>query len=60
MAKKKEYDVNIRCYFGGSENNYTQHRQTMVLSDIAKWIEAYRFTHPNVKKFNVRVWCDEN
>lgn len=53
---KKEYQMSIRCYFKGSDNK-TQHYQTMPLKDIAKWVEAYQFTHPGVESITIKVWC---
>lgn len=55
---KKEYQMSIRCYFKGSDNK-TQHYPTMPLKDIAKWIEAYQFTHPGVESITVKVWCKD-
>lgn len=54
-----EYSLSIRCYFGGDPSNFTQHYQTMKAKDIAKWIEAYRFTHPNVQAITVKLWFNE-
>lgn len=53
----REYDLSIRCFYGAT--NYTQHRQAMKLRDIAKWIEAYQFTHPNVKSITVKIWLKD-
>ena len=53
--KKQEYSLSIRCYFPGV-NNYTQHRQTMPLKDVEKWIEAYTFTHPTVQAISLKIW----
>lgn len=52
---KKEYEMSIRCYFPGIDNK-TQHYQTLPLKDIAKWIEAYQFTHPNIESITIKVW----
>ena len=46
---KKEYAMSIRCYFPGTANNRTQHYPVMPLRDIAKWVEAYQFTHPTAE-----------
>lgn len=51
--KTKLYYVSIRCYY---EDGQTTHRQEIKLSDIAKWIEAYRFTHPNVQSISAKIW----
>ena len=53
----KQYSLNIRCYFPGA-GNYTQHRAEMPLKDVGKWVEAYRYTHPNVESFTVKVYLD--
>lgn len=55
--KAKDYRMSIRCYFSG-DDNYTQHYPVMPLKDIAKWIEAYRFTHPTAQAITVKVWLD--
>lgn len=31
----------------------------MPLTDIKKWVEAYRFTHPNVQSISIKIWFDE-
>lgn len=51
----KEYNMNFRCWFEGS-GRYTNHHQCMKLEDIAKWIEAYSFTHPTLQSITVKVW----
>lgn len=51
----KTYDMNFRCYFPGM-GNHTNHHCTMPLKDVERWIEAYRFTHPNVESITVKVW----
>lgn len=38
-AKNKTYQMSFRCYFGGSADNLTKHRQELPLKDIPKWIE---------------------
>lgn len=58
MRQAKNYNVSFRCYFPGADNK-TQHYMTMPLKDIAKWIEAYQFTHPNVESIIVRVRCKD-
>lgn len=46
------YDICFRCYYG---TNYNTHYTSLSLKEIPKWIEAYQFTHPNVKSISVRV-----
>ena len=51
---KQTYSLSIRCYYPNGEP--TTHYQDLKLSDIPKWIEAYKFTHPNCKAITVKVW----
>lgn len=51
---KRTYAITFRCkYRNGGE---TSHRQVMPLSDIAKRIEAYVFTHPEVWSITAKIW----
>ena len=52
--KKALFDLSIRCFY--SNRNHTEHRQKMKLSDVSKWLEAYKFTHPNCQAVSVKVW----
>ncbi len=54
----KEYSVSFRCYYEGG-TRHTQHRQTLPLADIPKWIDAYKFTHPYCEAVTVKVWLDD-
>lgn len=53
-----KFDVSFRCYFPG-RGNYTTHHQVLPLTDIRKWVECYRFTHPNVEAITVKIWFHE-
>ena len=55
--KKTVFDLSIRCYY--ENGNHTEHRQMMKLSDIPKWIEAYKFTHPECKAITVKRWFND-
>ena len=57
--KNKTYKISIRCQYGESSENYTQHRQRLTLGDIPKWLEAYHFTHPNVYAFSIKIWLND-
>lgn len=54
----KAYKLNFRCYFPGIQN-YTSHRVEMPLRDIPKWVEAYRFTHPNLENITVKIYMED-
>lgn len=55
---RKVYHLSIRAYFPGL-GNYTTHYQDMDLKDIKKWIEAYKFTHPNCQAITVKIYLEE-
>ena len=50
------YEVSFKCYY---ETNHTDHRQPLKLSDIPRWIDAYKFTHPACKAISVKIWFAE-
>ena len=54
---KKLYSLSIRAYFpnGGTCTHY----QDLALKDIAKWVEAYQFTHPDVEAITVKIWLHD-
>ena len=52
--KKAIFDLSIRCYYPGG--NTTTHRQQLKLSDVPKWVEAYKFTHPECEAITIKLW----
>ena len=51
------YGVSFRCFYNSEgETHYTMHYQPMPLTDVPRWIEAYRFTHPNCTSISAKVW----
>lgn len=54
--KNQTYDLSIRCYY--PNGNKTEHRQTMKLNEIPKWIEAYKFTHPLCESVTIKIWLN--
>ena len=55
--KNKIFELSIRCYY--PNGNKTEHRQTMKLSEIPKWIEAYKFTHPQCESVTIKIWLND-
>ena len=53
-----KFNVSFRCYFerNGDMLFNTHYVPDFPLADIPKWIECYRFTHPNVMSINVKIW----
>lgn len=56
MKKNQIFRVSIRCYY---KTNKVTHYQEMTLKDIPKWIEAYKFTHPDASAISVKVTFTE-
>lgn len=55
--KQQQYDVSLRCQYPNGD--CTHHRQLLQLKEIPKWIEAYHFTHPEVKSISIKVWLTD-
>lgn len=55
--KKSAFLVSFRCFY--EDGNRTNHRQELKLSEIQKWIEAYKFTHPACTAISCKIWFDE-
>lgn len=49
--------VSFQCYY--ENGNKTIHRQQLPVEQIPKWIEAYKFTHPDCISITVKVWFEE-
>lgn len=58
QPQMKVYPLSIRCYFPGT-GNYTHHMQDLPLKDIAKWVEAYKFTHPTLESISIKIYLDK-
>lgn len=52
-----KHRISFRCYFSG-DKNYTDHRASIPVEEIPKWIEAYQYTHPACKGVTVRVFFE--
>lgn len=54
--KAQSFSVSFICHYN---DNQTKHRQEMLLKDIPKWIDAYKFTHPDCKSISLKIWFDD-
>lgn len=54
--KAQLFSVSFICHYN---DNQTKHRQEMLLKDIPKWIDAYKFTHPDCKSISLKIWFDD-
>ena len=48
------FTVSFRCYY--PDGNSCNHLQDLPLSEIGRWIDCYRFTHPKCISISVKVW----
>ena len=48
------YDITFFCDF--PNGNRTRHTMYMPLDDIGRWIDCYKFTHPDCRAISVKVW----
>ena len=54
------FGMSMRCNYDDDRGpRYNQHYVRLPLRDIKKWIEAYQFTHPNVKSISCKVWLQD-
>lgn len=55
--ENQEFRFSFRCYYpnGGTCDKY----QTLKLSDIPRWIDAYKFTHPDCISISVKLWFND-
>ena len=53
----EEYNFSFRCFFGSMR--YNSHYQRLALCDVPKWIDCYRFTHPNCQSISMKIWFTE-
>lgn len=55
---EQKFFVSFRCYYpNGAEP--TNHRQELKLSEIPKWIDCYKFTHPACESVTVKIWFSD-
>lgn len=48
------FTISFHCHYENGEQ--TKHYQDLKLKDIPKWIEAYKFTHPNCIAVSFKIW----
>lgn len=46
--------MSFKCYY--QDGDPCLHYRDMPMEDIPKWIDAYKFTHPNCTAITVKVW----
>lgn len=51
------YHVNFRCNYPNGNRN--DHRRVMDIADIPRWVDAYKFTHPDCISITVKIWFND-
>lgn len=51
------YHMSFRCYYENGEP--CNHYRDLALSDIPRWMDAYKFTHPDCTSITVKVWFNK-
>ena len=54
---EKVFSISFRCYY--EAGNHTNHRQDLKISEIPRWIDSYKFTHPECTAITCKVWFNE-
>lgn len=55
--KARILKVSFQAYFkdGGSSRHYAEVKET----ELGKWLDCYKFTHPNCESITIKYWFDE-
>ena len=57
---QETYPLSFRCYFPSDDGaSFVTKYQRLPLKDVAKWVKAYQFTHPNCLSISVKIWLTE-
>lgn len=57
MTVNDKFNTSFRCFYScdGDVNTTTHYNPAFALSDIPRWLDAYKFTHPNCTSISVKV-----
>ena len=53
---EKVISISFRCYY--PNGNKTNHKQDLKISEIPRWIDSYKFTHPDCQAITCKVYFD--
>lgn len=52
-----KYNVSFRCFYGDPIPHYNTHyAPAFSIADIPRWIDSYKFTHPNCESVSCKIW----
>lgn len=52
------FNTSFRCFFDNDDGVHftTHYNENFPVADIPRWIDSYKFTHPNCTSISVKVW----
>ena len=56
--KKQTFKFSFHCFFP-KDPIPTKKVQELTIAEIPKWIEAYKFTHPNCEAISLKMWFND-
>ena len=56
--KDQKFLISFYCYYPESQTPCKK-EQEIKLSDIPRWIDSYKFTHPNCKSIAIKIWFSD-
>lgn len=58
----EKYNTSFRCFFQTEDGmHYSTHYQPQFsLADIPRWVDSYRFTHPNCVSISCKLWFGDS
>lgn len=58
MNTTESFNVSFRCFYSDECGVHftTHYNPAFALSDIPRWLDSYKFTHPNCIAISVKVW----
>lgn len=48
------FRVSFFCNY--PDGGISKHTQDLMLSEIGRWVDSYKFTHPNCNSISIKVW----
>ena len=56
---EQTFEICFFCYYPNDPEK-TIHKQQLRLCDIGRWIDSYKFTHPNCLSISAKIWFSDN
>lgn len=58
MDYTEQYNVSFRCFYDndGVPHYNNHYAPQFPISDIPRWIDSYKFTHPTCTSMSCKIW----